>query len=84
MSDLPEERLKSCPPFTYVDVDCFGPWDIVTRRTRGGSVNSKRWAAPMKFVPLSEKNSFTLPRIAIKRRNSLIKDEVLISSMTFM
>jgi hypothetical protein len=25
-------------------VDCFGPWDIVTRRTRGGSVNSKRWA----------------------------------------
>jgi hypothetical protein len=58
MSDLPEERLKSCPPFTYVGVDCFGPWDIVTRRTRGGST--------------------------IKRRNALIKDEVLISSMTSM
>ena len=26
MSDLSEERLKSCPPFTYVGVDCFGPW----------------------------------------------------------
>ena len=35
MSDLPEERLKSCQPFTYVGVDCFDPWDIVTRRTRG-------------------------------------------------
>ncbi|XP_048771033.2 uncharacterized protein LOC125677076 [Ostrea edulis] len=44
MTDLPEERLTSCPPFTYVGVDCFGPWDIVTRRTRGGSANSKRWA----------------------------------------
>ena len=44
MSDLPEERFKSCPPFTYVGVDCFDPWDIVKRRTRGGSVNSKRWA----------------------------------------
>jgi hypothetical protein len=44
MSDLPKERFKSCPPFTYVGVDCFDPWDIVTRRTRGGSVNSKRWA----------------------------------------
>jgi hypothetical protein len=40
---LSEEGLKSCPPFTYVGVDCFGPWDFVTRRTRGGSVNSKRW-----------------------------------------
>ncbi|XP_061185011.1 uncharacterized protein LOC133193026 [Saccostrea echinata] len=44
MADLPEERLLSCPPFTYIGVDCFGPWNVVTRRTRGGSVNSKRWA----------------------------------------
>ncbi|XP_052087654.1 uncharacterized protein LOC127724660 [Mytilus californianus] len=44
MADLPEERLLACPPFTYVGVDCFGPWNIVTRRTRGGSANSKRWA----------------------------------------
>lgn len=44
MADLPEERLTPCPPFAYVGVDCFGPWDVVTRRTRGGSANSKRWA----------------------------------------
>ena len=50
MSYLPEERFKSCPPFTYVGVDCFDPWDIVTRRTRGGSVNSKRWAVLFSFL----------------------------------
>ena len=44
MSDLPEARLAICPPFTYVGIDCFGPWEVVTRRTRGGSSNSKRWA----------------------------------------
>lgn len=44
MADLPEERLTPCPPFTYVGVDCFRPSDVVTRRTRGGSANSKRWA----------------------------------------
>ncbi|XP_048248048.1 uncharacterized protein LOC125377955 [Haliotis rufescens] len=44
MSDLPPDRLVPCPPFTYVGVDAFGPWEIVTRRTRGGSANSKRWA----------------------------------------
>lgn len=51
MSDLPEERLRICPPFTYVGVDCFGPWDILSRRTRGGSACSKRWA--IIFVCLS-------------------------------
>lgn len=44
MADLPVERLTPCPPFTYVGVDCFGPWNVVTRRTRGGSSDSKRWA----------------------------------------
>lgn len=44
MADLPLDRLKPCPPFTYVGVDVFGPWSVVTRRTRGGSANSKRWA----------------------------------------
>ena len=43
MADLPEERLISSPPFTYVGVDCFGPWEVTTRRTRGGSADSKRW-----------------------------------------
>ncbi|KAL0151744.1 hypothetical protein M9458_052970 [Cirrhinus mrigala] len=32
------------PPFTHVGLDVFGPWSIVTRRTRGGSAESKRWA----------------------------------------
>lgn len=44
MSDLPESRLDPAPPFTYVGVDVFGPWTIVTRRTRGGQAHNKRWA----------------------------------------
>ncbi|XP_062620904.1 uncharacterized protein LOC134282517 [Saccostrea cucullata] len=46
MSDLPEDRIEpGQPPFTSVGVDIFGPWEVLTRRTRGGSANSKRWAA---------------------------------------
>uniref|UniRef100_UPI0009B3E70D uncharacterized protein LOC109953346 n=1 Tax=Monopterus albus TaxID=43700 RepID=UPI0009B3E70D len=44
MADLPPERLKVCPPFTYVGLDVFGPWSVTTRRTRGGQAESKRWA----------------------------------------
>lgn len=44
MVDLPTERLKACPPFTYVSLDVFGPWSITTRRTRGGQAENKRWA----------------------------------------
>ena len=44
MSDLPRDRLTPSPPFTYVGVDAFGHWNVVTRKTRGGSANSKRWA----------------------------------------
>ena len=44
MADLPPERLQTCPPFTYVGLDVFGPWSVVTRRTRGGLAESKRWA----------------------------------------
>lgn len=44
MADLPADRLEQAPPFTYVGVDVFGPWLIVTRHTRGGQANSKRWA----------------------------------------
>ncbi|VDI78657.1 Hypothetical predicted protein [Mytilus galloprovincialis] len=32
------------PPFSSVGIDTFGPWSIVTRKTRGGQANSKRWA----------------------------------------
>lgn len=45
MADLPEDRLTPCAPFTSVGVDCFGPWQVTTRRTRGGQANNKRWAA---------------------------------------
>lgn len=44
MSDLPSDRLEQSPPFTNVGLDTFGPWMVVTRRTRGGQANSKRWA----------------------------------------
>nr|XP_055053880.1 uncharacterized protein LOC129439016 [Misgurnus anguillicaudatus] len=44
MSDLPVDRLAQEPPFTNVGLDVFGPWTIVTRRTRGGSSENKRWA----------------------------------------
>lgn len=43
MADLPPERLHISPPFTYVGVDVFGPWPVVSRRTRGGQAQSKRW-----------------------------------------
>lgn len=46
MSNLPVDRVTiGQPPFTSVGVDMFGPFEIVTRRTRGGVVNSKRWGA---------------------------------------
>ncbi|XP_071151533.1 uncharacterized protein [Mytilus edulis] len=41
MSDLPEDRLEPSPPFTNVGIDTFGPWTIVSRKTRGGYANSK-------------------------------------------
>lgn len=44
MADLPPERLSSSAPFTYVGLDVFGPWEVLTRRTRGGAAQSKRWA----------------------------------------
>lgn len=44
MANLPPECLKTCPPFTYVGLDVFGPWSITTRRTRGGWAESKQWA----------------------------------------
>nr|XP_034339039.1 uncharacterized protein LOC117693077 [Crassostrea gigas] len=44
MSDLPEDRVSPNPPFSSVGIDKFGPWSVVTRKTRGGQANSKRWA----------------------------------------
>ena len=44
MSDLPADHVTPCPPFTSVGLHVFGSWEISTKKTRGGSVNSKRWA----------------------------------------
>lgn len=44
MADLPADRLSPMPPFTSVGLDVFGPWTAMTRRTRGGSADNKRWA----------------------------------------
>lgn len=44
MADLPQERLQQEPPFTYVGLDVFGPWEVYTGQMQGGSSNSKRWA----------------------------------------
>ena len=46
MSNLPVDRIEpEQPPFSSVGVDMFGPWEVLTRKTRGGAANSKRWAA---------------------------------------
>ncbi|XP_062602313.1 uncharacterized protein LOC134264026, partial [Saccostrea cucullata] len=55
MADLPSVRVCQSPPFTYVGVDMFGHWEVVTRKTRGGSANSKRWA--ILFTCLSSRAS---------------------------
>lgn len=44
MVNLPAERLQVAPPFTYVGANVIGPWDVTSRRTRGGHSSSKRWA----------------------------------------
>lgn len=44
MADLPEDRLQPAPSFSYVGIDTFGPWITTQRRTRGGTVNQRRWA----------------------------------------
>lgn len=43
MADLPADRLSPMPPFANVGLDVFGPWMVMTRRTRGGSADNKRW-----------------------------------------
>ncbi|VDI11884.1 Hypothetical predicted protein [Mytilus galloprovincialis] len=37
-------RFFSDSKVVLVGIDTFGPWSIVTRKTRGGQANSKRWA----------------------------------------
>ncbi|XP_073810196.1 uncharacterized protein [Danio rerio] len=44
MSALPPDRLSVDPPFTYTGLDVFGPFTVVTRKTRGHNIENKRWA----------------------------------------
>ncbi|KAM7402818.1 hypothetical protein PAMP_018029 [Pampus punctatissimus] len=44
MSDLPEDRVCTDPPFTCVGLDVFGPWPVTVRKTRAGQAEAKRWA----------------------------------------
>ncbi|XP_033762808.1 uncharacterized protein LOC117344237 [Pecten maximus] len=44
MADLPCDRLDPAPPFSFIGIDVFGPWTVLSRKTRGGQAHSKRWA----------------------------------------
>lgn len=44
MADLPEERLSTSPPFSYIGLDVFGSFSVTAQRTRGGQAHSKCWA----------------------------------------
>lgn len=44
MADLPTDRIEPGPPFTSVGVDTFGPWMVISRKTKGGMAHNKRWA----------------------------------------
>ena len=41
MADLSEDRCRPSPPFSFVAIDTFGPWQVAFRRTRGGSAEQK-------------------------------------------
>ena len=44
IADLPADHVSPASPFSYVELDVLGPWQICARRTRGGFTHSKRWA----------------------------------------
>ncbi|XP_059356924.1 uncharacterized protein LOC132095850 [Carassius carassius] len=44
MSALPSDRVSVDPPFTHTGLDVFGPFTVVTRKTRGHNAENKRWA----------------------------------------
>ena len=44
MSDLHLDRTEPGSAFSYVGVDVFGPWQVISRRTRSSQASAKRWA----------------------------------------
>lgn len=44
MSTLPSDRVSVDPSFTHTGLDVFGPFTVVTRKTRGHNAENKRWA----------------------------------------
>ena len=44
MADLPSDRTEPCTAFSYVGVDVFGPWQVISRKTRSSQASAKRWA----------------------------------------
>ncbi len=43
MSALPPDRDSVDPPFTHTGLDVFGHFTVVTHKTRGHSIENKRW-----------------------------------------
>ncbi|XP_048729761.2 uncharacterized protein LOC125647112 [Ostrea edulis] len=41
MADLLVDRLTPGPPFSSVGLDVFGPWPVLTRKTRGGLLRAR-------------------------------------------
>ncbi|KAH3817028.1 hypothetical protein DPMN_118554 [Dreissena polymorpha] len=52
MSDLPTDRTEQTYAFSYVGVDIFGPWQVVSRKTRSSQACSKRWAVLFTFLTI--------------------------------
>lgn len=83
MSDLPEELiLDGNPPFSFIGIDIFGPWEVITRKIRGGSANSKRWAAlftclTTRAVHVEILEDMTVSRFINALRDSLLSEAVL-------
>jgi hypothetical protein len=53
MAGVPIDRITPGPAFKSVGTDVFGPWEVSTRKTRGGVANSKRWG--LMFTCLSSR-----------------------------
>ena len=69
MADLPLDRLTPGPPFSSVGVDTFGPWEVVTRKTRGGAALKSRCKWLSKHPNLKEGDVVLLRDAQCHRNN---------------